>query len=366
MASSRLEQLFKGYLTQSLTPEEKVEFYSLVNDDNHAEQLRDLVDQVELDSGDLVDLNEESAKEILDAILSLQKQTIVRKIWWRYVAAACIIALMVVSGIWLIPQKHEVQQDLVQNSIITPGTNKAILITGEGQEMVLDGKGNMKIGNVHIQDGVATYHEGNVVAFNTLKTPRGGQFQVILPDGTHVWINSASQLRYPTAFTGSARMVELVGEAYFEVAKNAQQPFIVKTVTDQIEVLGTHFNINAYVDEGAVRTTLAEGKVKIGQLILRPGQQHQSGKLTDADLDQVLAWKNGRMVYHDVAIDGILRAIGRWYDVEIEIKGNLGNQSFYFEVSRSATLNELVKVLELNGLNCRIDAANKKLIVQPK
>ncbi|MBL0884505.1 MAG: hypothetical protein IBJ16_14380, partial [Chitinophagaceae bacterium] len=191
MASSRLEQLFNGYLAQSLTSEEKVQFYSLVNDDNHTEQLRSLIDQVELNSSDLVDLNEESAKEILDAILSLQKQSIVRKIWWRYVAAACIISLMVISAIWLISQNHEVQQDLVQNSVIAPGTNKAILITSEGQEMVLDGKGNMKIGNALIQDGVATYHKGNTVAFNTLKTPRGGQFQVILPDGTHVWINSA-------------------------------------------------------------------------------------------------------------------------------------------------------------------------------
>lgn len=366
MASFRLEQLFKGHLTQSLTPSETAEFYALVNDANHAEQLQHLADQVELDSQELIDLNEGSSREILDAILSLQQQAPVRRLWWRYVAAACVIALMAVGTIWLIHSDQPTQHSLAQQTIIAPGSNKAILITGDGKEMVLDGKGNIQIGNATIQNGVATYQEANAVTYNTLKTPRGGQFQVILPDGTHVWINSASQLRYPTAFTGSSRTVELEGEAYFEVTKNTQQPFIVKTSTDQIEVLGTHFNINAYSDEGAVRTTLAEGKVKVGPLILRPGQQHQSGQLTDADLDEVLAWKNGRMVYHDVAIDGILRAISRWYDVEIEMKGNLGQQSFYFEVSRSATLNELVKVLELNGLNCSIDAAHQKLIVRPQ
>jgi ferric-dicitrate binding protein FerR (iron transport regulator) len=211
--------------------------------------------------------------------------------------------------------------------------------------------------------------------------PRGGQYKLILSDGTKVWLNAASSLRYPSKFTGTDRRVELTGEAYFEVASQLsfagkKTPFIVqlpdqKNIKRSVEVLGTHFNINAYENELATRTTLIEGKVNIHagphQLLLKPGEQarfNSSGKLDKVpgvDLESVLAWKNGVFQFSNADVVEVFRQLERWYDIEIEWKGTIGNQRFEGIVPRSSQLAEVIKILEMSGV--RIKQEEKKIIV---
>ena len=375
MASFRLEQLFKGHLTQSLTQEEKSEFFALVNDASHADQLQELVDRVELGAHELVDLNEESSKEILFAILTLNEQTTVRNLWWRYVAAACIIALMAIGTIWLISPNQQIQQGILQKAVIAPGTNKAILVTGDGQELVLDGKGTIQVGNARIEGGVASYQNASTVAFNTLKTPRGGQFKVILPDGTHVWINSASQLRYPTAFTGNNRIVELEGEAYFEVTHDRQKPFKVKVGDLFVNVLGTKFNIMAYSDEPSVQTTLVNGSVELNLLgnskLIQPGEQAniKAGSsefiIANPDLNQVLAWKEGKFLFNNLDIKSIMRQISRWYDIDVEYRGEPSVRLLGGGFSKASIADSVLSIIEETGI-AQFKFEGKKVIVIPK
>jgi len=375
MASFRLEQLFKGHLTQSLTQEVKSEFFALVNDASHADQLQELVDRVELGAHEWVDLNEESSKEILFAILTLNEQTTVRNLWWRYVAAACIIALMAIGTIWLISPNQQIQQGILQKAVIAPGTNKAILVTGDGQELVLDGKGTIQVGNARIEGGVASYQNASTVAFNTLKTPRGGQFKVILPDGTHVWINSASQLRYPTAFTGNNRIVELEGEAYFEVTHDRQKPFKVKVGDLFVNVLGTKFNIMAYSDEPSVQTTLVNGSVELNLLgnskLIQPGEQAniKAGSsefiIANPDLNQVLAWKEGKFLFNNLDIKSIMRQISRWYDIDVEYRGEPSVRLLGGGFSKASIADSVLSIIEETGI-AQFKFEGKKVIVIPK
>ena len=181
-------------------------------------------------------------------------------------------------------------------------------------------------------DGTAA----NEVLFNSINTPNGGQFQITLADGTKVWLNSASSLRYPTSFPGEKRVVELTGEGYFEVAHNAKQPFLVKVNDMEVAVLGTHFNINSYSDEPSVKTTLLEGKVKVSKagnyILLNPGQQAVVSPLqneiriaNDVDLEEVVAWKNGRFLFNSANIETIMRQVARWYDVDISYESKIND-----------------------------------------
>ena len=218
----------------------------------------------------------------------------------------------------------------------------------------------------------------NTVSYNILSTPYGGQYQVTLPDGTIVWLNSASNLRYPTSFTGHERRVEITGEAYFEVAKNARQPFKVKINLSngegsEVEVLGTHFNINAYDDETTIRTTLFEGSVKINQSTgttqIKPGQQLQTGKtgqikiINNADLEETIAWKEGRFQFGNADINCIMRQLARWYDIDVKYEGNI-SRHFSGIIPRNVNLLKVLNMLELTGeVNFKVEG--KKVIVIP-
>jgi ferric-dicitrate binding protein FerR (iron transport regulator) len=196
-----------------------------------------------------------------------------------------------------------------------------------------------------------------------------------LSDGTKVWLNAASSITYPTAFFGKERSVTITGEAYFEVAKDPVRPFRVKTNDLDIAVLGTSFNINAYPDEPASKTTLVEGSVRVSRgnvsQLLRPGQQarvkdgHVS-LIPDADLEQVLAWKNGLVKLTGASIQDVMRQVSRWYDVDIQYEGNLDKAVFVGIVSRQQDLSKLIQVLEATGyVHCTLDQKNKIIIVKP-
>lgn len=248
----------------------------------------------------------------------------------------------------------------VQVNDVQPGSNKAVLQLANGQTVTL-GKADTTLdadgAKIKQQQGALLYNgkEGvaDVVQYNTLTTPRGGQFQLVLADGTAVWLNASSSIRFPTRFAGNERIVELTGEGYFEVAKDKHKPFRVKVNGVEIAVLGTHFNVMAY--QGITKTTLAEGSVKI-QLadnrswLLKPGQQgtvkeNKEVSIATTDVEKALAWKNGLFYFKDDEIKDIVEQLARWYDVDIELKGTIPGKQISGNIRRQATLSQVLEML---------------------
>jgi transmembrane sensor len=210
------------------------------------------------------------------------------------------------------------------------------------------------------------------VVYNTMTTPRGRQYNLMLADGTRVWLNAASSITYPTAFTGSERTVSITGEVYFEVAHRAAMPFTVQKGDVRVQVLGTHFNVNAYEEEPSLDVTLLEGAVRVVKgghtSHIRPGQQAQvqgdgMKVVSDVDVDEVMAWKNGYFRFGGVGIESLMGQLSRWYDVEIEYKKKVDDR-FYAEIPRDTKLSDALKALELTG-QVRFGIEGKKIIVMP-
>jgi transmembrane sensor len=324
------------------------------------------------------------------------------KLWW---VAAGTMLLMATAGYFVFSKKGPgseiIRTPISETKPVLPGGNKALLTLADGSMIVLDSAANGALSQqgktivLKKQDGELVYTSGtngnqDVVGWNTISTPRGGQYQVVLPDGTKVWLNAVSSLRFPAGFTGSERVVELTGEAYFEVAplttkgESKKIPFVVM-IGDKasVEVLGTHFNINAYDDEGVMKTTLLEGKVKVGNrqsaigneesVILKPGEQALIAPFTvghsllninhSPDLDQVIAWKNGRFQFTNADVETVMREIARWYDVTIEYAGKLPAEKFEGEIPRNSNITEVFKILELSNVHCKIEG--RKVTVLP-
>lgn len=266
---------------------------------------------------------------------------------------------------------------------VGPGGSKAMLTLANGKEIALDStlKGTLaKQGeaNLHVSPGMLKYDQNrqssvNTIAYNILKTPKGGQYQLELPDGSKVWLNAASSLKFPTAFRGKERRVELSGEAYFEVARNASQPFFVSVNNASIAVLGTSFNVMAYADEAAMRTTLLEGAVKVSQAstssLLKPGEQsllEPNGRMEvieKADVNLAVAWKNGLTSFKSADIKTIMRQVERWYDVEVVYNGTIPSRRFTGDIPRDANLSELLRLLEISRIHFKME--QRKLIVMP-
>jgi len=292
----------------------------------------------------------------------------------KVITVAATIAVIILSTVLLMNKesrnKIEIQskQLVVKPHDIKPGGNKAILILADGSSIELNIATEGKIASqngadiIKSQDGGLVYKafdsesSNQDAVINIISIPKGGQYNLTLPDGTKVWLNSASSLKFPTKFNGRNRMVELDGEAYFEVSKNKHLPFSVKVKNMQVEVLGTHFNIMAYADEKYVNTTLLEGRVRLksesAEAILTPGQQGsfaQNGfKIHAADTEQAMAWKNGYFIFNDEELSSIMRKISRWYDVDIEYKSK-NNLSYTGTVSRFKNVSDVLKMLTLTG-----------------
>jgi ferric-dicitrate binding protein FerR (iron transport regulator) len=362
--------LFEKYLAGNATPAE-VELIMSYNDQfEMAEQT------VKEDHDRLI---EQRLLQQLKADIARQKSLQVKFPKWWMAAAAILI---VTTGSFLFTRFNKTGPEQVYSrntssaGRISAGSNKALLTLANGKKIVLnDATAALTItqGRIRVrkqQNGVLLYEtvpaagneQNETIGYNTISTPRGGQYQIILPDGTKVWLNAASSLKYPTGFTGKERLVELTGEGYFEVAKNKHMPFKVKFNGEMVEVLGTHFDIMAYTEEGETRTTLLEGSVKISKglvnKILIPGQQtislnHQSDfMIRHADTTSVLAWKEGIFSLQNTSIHQIMRQVARWYDVDVVYKANakdLEDKIYGGRVSRSNQLTDLLRNLELTG-----------------
>ncbi len=407
--AQRISYLIYVYLNNSITPEEKMEldafidsspanaaYFSEITNKNNIETL--LAEYGQPDRSRIWQLITEQAPE-------LRRVPLYRQTWWRYTAAAVVVLAL---GTWLLysqlsgkPGRNVPAQLTLQNDI-APGGDKATLTLANGKTIVLDNAANgtlVQEGNVNISkldNNQLTYtlsspSSPSILSYNIITTPRGGQYQLVLPDGSKVWLNAGSSLRFPTSFSSQGRVVELSGEAYFEIASVYQPalpggerhklPFRVSVnlpgngPADAIEVLGTHFNIMAYKKE-EVRTTLTEGSVKLlggdGQSArLKPGQQGlfpaagtANGKITindDVDIEEVLAWKNGLFNFNNASLHTIMEQISRWYDVDVVFETDVDNH-YSFELPRNLPVSKILQVLELTkSVHFRIDG--KKITV---
>jgi len=310
---------------------------------------------------------------------------------WLGVAAAIVMLLSIGILIWRaqLPSAPK-QQDVVAISPkkILPGGNKAYLTMANGTVITLNGLKNGTLGTQtgirinKVKDGVLSYNkqagnkpgEADELAYNTINIPRGGQYQLVLSDGTKVWLNSASSLKYPAAFSGHQRNVELTGEAYFEVAKDRTKPFTVSVNGMNVQVLGTHFNINAYSDEKAIKTTLLEGSVKLSgngkQALLKPGQegsfnnQQRAFNISQVDVDDAVAWKNGFFAFDNEDIQTIMKRISRWYDVDVVFPEKFKRKNFGGTVSRFSDVAEVLHSLELTG-SVHFKTEGRRITVMP-
>lgn len=316
--------------------------------------------------------------------------------WFRY-AAVIIILFGVGTYIWTANKKNT-QSPIIaeQTTDIAPGKDGAILTLADGSQVVLDSLGN---GVIALQNGSqAVIKNGELVydltgektgdvTYNTMTTPKGRQYQVTLPDGTKVWLNAASSIRYPTVFTGKERQVEIKGEVYFEVQPNKQKPFIVtlspaggggraprdyheagggyEADNYKITVLGTSFNVNSYPEEPSVKTSLLEGSVKVNNSILKPGQAYVNGEVMVTNIEQDMAWKNGLFNFNGLAFEEIMRQLERWYDIEVTYEHNkIPNKRLAGKMTRGVSLNGVLNYLEKMDVHYTLD--NRKLIVLSK
>lgn len=383
-SEKRILELAEKWLNGTITPDEQREYADWYN---HHPNESLLIPESFASS------KEEHSKRILEKINTLKKKPApvvsMRRLLVRVSAAAAIL-LLICSGSYFLffnKPKNDLAKTEIKQSIsndVAPGSNKAILTLNNGSAIVLNDVGNGTIateGNAEVEklaDGQLAYNladnKAKEVIYNTVSTPRGGQYKVVLPDGTQVWLNAASSIKFPTSFTENRRNVTVTGEVYMEVAKDATKPFIVSVNNSEIEVLGTHFNVMAYGNEEALETTLLEGSVKFRSgdksILLKPGEQSRLGnngdiKLNkDADADLITAWKNGMTAFKSTDLKTIMRQVERWYDVDVNYEGAIASRKFTGEIPRDVKLSALLKLLEASKIKFTIDGTNKKLTIK--
>jgi transmembrane sensor len=307
---------------------------------------------------------------------------------YKLSSAAAIIASIIGLGYWILSNNDNVKETkaTVQSATyIKPGSDKAVLTLSDGRKLMLNDSSTENISDTYTlinnKNGTLAYNSKNnsihsTIGYNTMTTPRGGQYRIMLPDGTKVWLNSDSYIKYPTVFTGNARTVTLSGEAFFDVKENTVMPFIVKTNEVDISVLGTAFNVNCYNNESDVSTTLINGSVKVtsenSSKIIKPGQQVQLFrnnpghlKLNDnVDVSQVIAWQKGLFEFNSTNLQSIAKQLSRWYDVDIVADAKNNDFTFSGGINKKTPLNDVLKILDANGIKHKWEPGMLKLYIQ--
>lgn len=401
MTNRKLPYLLNKYLNKNCSADELLEFYTMVNDPANKMEFKALLDDTITRITAEEQMDRAKQKQVLqyifaqNEILPDEKPAIKRVKLFGSRAAAAAVLLVVGFGFYFYSNKHwltDRQQVVAKVNDAAPGGNKATLILANGKAINLS---DAKTGVV-IDATKLTYNDGTsvndpevkVAAFDAhkqlaVRTPRGGTYHVILPDGTKVWLNAASMIKFPSIFADlKERRIELSGEAYFEVVKNKSMPFVVKTDNQEVVVLGTHFNINSYNDEESVKTTLLEGSVKVlalnventgktvvanDGLLLRPGQQsiksNTKWRVVEANIEESMAWKDGYFQFNRADIKTIMRQLARWYDIDVKYEGNVPNLKFEGNIQKNLTLAQAFKILNKSGVHFKI--SGKEVTVMP-
>lgn len=386
----QLEELIKKYNSGQCTDEEKAwleQWYHSFewNNPKNAYEEKELA-QLKEQAWSAITAHKKSGEHFPVVYATNPSKSLYHFRWWHFSAAAVLIFAGLFSFFKLSqPAQITPQENLAKTSNtpadVMPGKSKATLVLADGSVVSLDSATNARVQEkdgtvIDKQQGKLVYNSsGNnnsATLYNTLNIPRGAEYQVVLPDGSKVWLNAASSLKYPTRFSGAERTVFLTGEAYFEIAKNPSMPFYVYTSSDiKIEVVGTHFNIKDYNDEATVKMTLTEGSVRISNqlttLTLAPSQQavwqkkEQRMGVKQVDTDKEIAWKNGMIEFNDDDLPYIMRQLSRWYDVDISFEGAAPKGSYNGSIPRKATLSEVMQILRIAGVKYWLD--NRKLVV---
>ena len=393
MEKARIIYLVERYTTGSLTGQEMQELRDVMLNDSKGPIVQEALEHLLQTESVPTSFDLQPWQKVVQRIMQVDRGFIGSKhktagvrYLWRIAAAAVLILMIGVGGYFY--YEDQKRQDTVTSITLPivrdlpPGSDKAILTLADGSQIELDsvigkvaregaitainGQGQLKY------EGTAVAHE-TAVSYHTISTPRGGQYKLILADGTVVWLNAASSLRFPTAFTGTSRKVELTGEGYFEVAHNKNKPFKVTVNGMEVEVLGTDFNINAYSEEPFVKTTLIQGIVKVrkdaASAVLNPGQQAQLSSanhlkvISDIDTEDVLAWKNGNFSLKGADVAALLRQISRWYDVDVVYETTPSGKQFVGSISREVNLSDVLSALQEYGINARLEG--RQIRVQP-
>jgi len=396
MSTDRINYLIRNYAANSATGEEVEELFEWLRQHSEDEAMHSELEEMAATTAPKEGYDPSYWEPFIAKVLENREQPgqpavhrvhLLRRAWFRYAAAAVFI---IAVGILAVVKFSDRQRPtsvtaVVKSDDVLPGRERAVLTLANGKAIVLDSvQGNIvKQGDLTVnnQNGKLGYEgKDNEVQYHTLSTPKGGQYKLQLPDGTDVWLNAASSITYPTAFIGSDRKVTVTGEVYFEVAKDKTKPFKVNVDNkSEVEVLGTHFNINSYGDDGSIMTTLLEGSVKVGQkgyeAILKPGEQAiaiASPLTTDhspltvhhsPDLDQVMAWKNGLFNFNQADLKMVMAQLGRWYDIDVKYEGDIPARTFRGKITRDLKLSQVVKILEDVGVQFKIEG--RTLVVMP-
>lgn len=373
MTEKEIQQLALRFLRGETTPQEEARLHRWYAEKGLGEDELTVATANENAS----DVNRRLRQQLQAKLTDTEYRTVYTKpnIRFIYVAAACLLMVTVSLYFYLQHTDDTIHYTELLPNDVGPGGNNAVLELADGSRINLDKATATDLANL---DGIVVSKKANGVLaiemakvaeaapnqLNTIRTPQGGQYQIELPDNTHVWLNASSTIKFPGTFTGGTREVELEGEAYFEVAHLADAsqkriPFIVKSPHQRVEVLGTHFNINSYPEEQVAETTLIEGSVRVyaanssAGSTLSPGQQSllASGRLTvgQADIESVMAWKNGDFIFNNEPLMSIMRKIARWYDVEVVYRQPPEGYRFSGAISRANNLSAVLNIMELTG-----------------
>jgi ferric-dicitrate binding protein FerR (iron transport regulator) len=395
MRKERLAYLLKQYLDNLITKDEFEELLLHLENEGSSSQLRTALEKMIAQSPEAGDYKEENWEPLYQKVLQssaprpLTRE--VRRFDRRWIMAAAVLLVLGTGSLWY--QHRTVNLPIASTPATThdlaPGTNKATLTLADGTTIDLDAARNGMLGQQGKTRLIKSKNEQLVyqpdgrneeARYNLLTTPRGGQYQLQLPDGSKVWLNAATSLRYPTSFTGGDRIVELKGEAYFEIKADATRPFKVKVLMGgapeaeplQVEVLGTHFNIMDYDEEPAISTTLLEGLVRVGKggynVLVRPGEQarlsrNEELRVMAADTEEAVAWKDGMFRFKDAGIGEVMRQLARWYDVEVVYVNGIPRDRFQGEMYRNVNASKILKVLEASGVHFTVEGKKINLFM---
>ena len=381
----RLQHLFRLYLDSRLTPEEYEELWVLLSREAKDDSLREPLEEL-WDAPVTYRLSDERWQQGWRS-LRAKRSGLQRRFFsgWRKIASVAAVFLLVIAGLWVIRFQRAGEQTpgvsgtaSKAHTRIEAGKPGAMVYLESGKQILLDTAGNGPIqAGISKADG-ALLLDSKVAGWVTIQTPRGREQQLTLPDGTRLWLNAESSVRFMADFPGEERNLMLQGEAYFEVAKNKAKPFIVHAANTSIKVTGTQFNVMAYPEEPAIQTTLVEGGVEVNaasrRQLLRPGMQSRVAKngtmqlVQHADIESAIAWKNGAQVFRKSGLKEIMRKIERWYDVTVVYETEVPDTESFTAVglSRTITLEDMLKAFENSHIKFTIDEKNKRVVVQRK
>ncbi|MCF6403712.1 FecR domain-containing protein [Chitinophaga filiformis] len=389
MTIAEIKRLLDKYKRNEISEEEYLQLMQEVADDAHTSAIKaDIMETLYGKAPDMA-FGEEEASAMLTGIFrageaDARRLRVVRRRRLVYGSlAAAVVAGMIATGVYMSQSgKQAAPVAAIRHRPLLPGSDRAMLTLADGTVIPLDSANNGALaqqGNTQImnRNGALSYNAGgqtSEVMYNTVATPHGGQYQLTLADGSRVWLNAASSIRFPTAFTGRERLVEITGEAYFEIAQQAEMPFRVKVNDVQVNVLGTSFNIMAYQDEQAIKTTLVDGAVQLkhgnNSSVLKPGLQANLSSRDDhfviaaADMEQTLAWKEGKFRFRNTNIRTIMRQLSRWYDIEVNYQGDVSDIDLTGVISRREEAGKLLKALEATQ-RVQFEVNGNKVTVKP-